>query len=197
TSAIRTSATALRVTLRLTGHLLRDRTLASRACRERRRGRELLPLPAGAGPAASRVRRAAAARLQSRGMSTLPVLLRTVAFSTALVLAACGPDSGAAERETPAETPAATPADTPAAAPVAEIQRISEPEVHHAICGCQLAEVKRCGNYVELAGQHVPLVWPELGVMEYCKQGPKGADIEITGEMKDGKFVAETYRRVE
>lgn len=103
-----------------------------------------------------------------------------------LLLGACGQKSDA--------QPAAP---QPAAPPVAMTQPITTPEVHDAICGCKLQEVRRCGNYVELAGRHVELVWPALGKMEYCKDGEKGARIEITGEMKDKKFVAASYRRVD
>lgn len=103
----------------------------------------------------------------------------------ALLLGACGDEAEVYQPEAP---PPAT---------GAEIQPISTPEVHDAICGCQLADVKRCGNYVELGGRHVEIVWPELGKMEWCKDGEKGARVEITGAMKDGKFVADSYRRVE
>ena len=103
----------------------------------------------------------------------------------ALLLGACEDEP---EVYAPEEPPPAT---------VAEIQPITTAEVHDAICGCQLADVKRCGNYVELGGRHVEIAWPELGKMEWCKDGEKGARVEITGAMKDGKFVADSYRRVE
>lgn len=67
---------------------------------------------------------------------------------------------------------------------------IAAPEKHRAICGHVLPEVGHCGNYVEIEGQWIEVLWPELGVMEWCRQGKKGAEVEIAGAMKDGKFVA-------
>jgi len=76
-------------------------------------------------------------------------------------------------------------------------QAITAPEIHDAICGHVLEDVGHCGNYVKIDGKYVVLEYPSLGVMEYCKAGKKGAKVEITGEMKNGKFVASTYRQVE
>lgn len=70
------------------------------------------------------------------------------------------------------------------------VKEIATPEVHRAICGHVLPEVGHCGNYVDIDGQWVEVLWPELGVMEWCRQGKKGAEVEIAGAMKDGKFVA-------
>jgi hypothetical protein len=70
------------------------------------------------------------------------------------------------------------------------VKEIATPEVHRAICGHVLPEVGHCGNYVDIDGQWVEVLWPELGVMEWCRQGKQGAEVEITGAMKDGKFVA-------
>jgi hypothetical protein len=86
----------------------------------------------------------------------------------------------------------------PAAAPAAAATRtIETAELHDAICGCALPGVGRCGNYVKIDESFVVLEWPELGKMEYCAEGKKGAKIEITGAMKDGRFVAATYERIE
>lgn len=74
---------------------------------------------------------------------------------------------------------------------------IATPHVHDAICGHTLEDVGHCGNYVKIDEKWVEILWPQLGVMEWCKDGKKGARVEITGEMKDGKFVASSYRRVE
>jgi hypothetical protein len=70
------------------------------------------------------------------------------------------------------------------------VKEIATPEVHRAICGHVLPDVGHCGNYVEVEGQWVEVLWPELGVMEWCRRGKQGAEVEITGAMKDGKFVA-------
>ncbi|MEW6071413.1 MAG: hypothetical protein AB1726_02310 [Planctomycetota bacterium] len=100
----------------------------------------------------------------------------------ALLASACG--SGT--------EPAAPPAggDSPAAAAAVELS------LHQARCGCSLAEVGHCGNYVEVGGKYVQLVHPSLGTMEYCNDGETGAQIEVAGELKDGKLVASSYKRV-
>ena len=85
----------------------------------------------------------------------------------------------------------------PAAAPAAATRTIETAEPHDAICGCALPGVGRCGNYVKIDDSFVVLEWPELGKMEYCAEGKKGAKVEITGAMKDGRFVAATYERVD
>lgn len=88
--------------------------------------------------------------------------------------------------------------ETPEAGQASSAPRvIATPEVHDAICGHVLADVGHCGNYVKIDDEYVVLEWPELGKMEYCGRGEKGAKVEITGEMEDGKFVAKTYKLVE
>lgn len=101
------------------------------------------------------------------------------------VLSSCK-EEAAKQPEVPVTPPAAGGAHAIAAA-----------EVHDAICGHVLPDVKHCGNYVKLDDKWVEILWPSFGKMEWCKDGEKGAKIEITGEMKDGKFVAGSYRRVE
>ncbi len=87
--------------------------------------------------------------------------------------------------------------EVPAVTPAAGTHTIAAAEVHDAICGHVLPDVKHCGNFVKLDDKWVEILWPAFGKMEWCKDGEKGAKIEITGEMKDGKFVAGSYRRVE
>ena len=82
-------------------------------------------------------------------------------------------------------------------APTKVTEAIPTAEVHDAMCGHAIEGVGHCGNYVMLDGKYVVLEHPSLGAMEFCEAGKKGAKIEITGAMKDGKFVASTYRRVE
>lgn len=114
-----------------------------------------------------------------------PYVLGALAVLVLVLLAAC------------TEEPAAPEGGTPAAPPQPAALVIETPEVHDAICGCALDHVKRCGNYVKLEDQYVVLEWPELGKMEYCAEGKAGAKVEIAGAMKDGKFVATSYERVE
>lgn len=107
-----------------------------------------------------------------------------VAFALSAFLAAC--------KEEASKSP-----EVPAAPAASGALTIASAEVHDAICGHVLPEVKHCGNYVKLDDKWVEILWPAFGKMEWCKDGEKGARIEITGEMKDGKFVAGSYRRVE
>ena len=106
----------------------------------------------------------------------------------ALVVAFAGCTSDSSDAGTPAGVETA-PANPTAVIPNAE--------VHDAICGHAIAGVGRCGNYVKIDGRYVVLEYPSLGAMEFCEAGTHGAKVEITGEMRDGKFVASTYRRVE
>ncbi|MBL8900577.1 MAG: hypothetical protein JNM84_23300 [Planctomycetes bacterium] len=110
--------------------------------------------------------------------------------SLATLVAACSGDE-----KQPANTPAkpsgmAARSSEPKPEAKALTNEIATPAVHRAICGHALPEVGHCGNFVEIEGQWVEVLWPELGVMEWCRQGKKGAEVEITGAMKDGKFVA-------
>lgn len=121
-----------------------------------------------------------------------------VALALAALLFACTSDEQApAKPQTPSPAPAAnTPANTDAT-PAAGAQAahvISTAEVHDAICGHVLEDVGHCGNYVSIDGKWVEILWPAFGKMEWCSKGKAGAKIEITGEMKDGKFVASSYR---
>lgn len=113
-------------------------------------------------------------------------LFASVLFT--LFVAGCAPEA----KEKPGPAPV-----VPAAAPAATPMVIATAEVHDAICGHVLKEVGHCGNYVKLDGKYIELKYPSLGKMEYCSAGEKGAKVEITGKLTDGKFVADTYRRVE
>ncbi|MBK8979982.1 MAG: hypothetical protein IPM29_29130 [Planctomycetes bacterium] len=118
-----------------------------------------------------------------------------LSVTLAVLLAACGSESG----DAPATPSGGAPAGSPPPAPVAATitTAITTPEVHDAICGHVLEEVGHCGNYVRIDGRYVELVWPELGKMDYCAAGAAGAKVEIAGAMQDGRFVATSYRRVE
>lgn len=130
-------------------------------------------------------------------------ILATCAVLSTLLFAGCGekpqdnqPPSGDPKTGTGAPANQGEGANAPAAQPSATTV-IATPHVHDAICGHTLEEVGHCGNYVKIDDKWVEILWPQLGVMEWCKDGKKGARVEITGEMKEGKFVASSYRRVE
>lgn len=60
---------------------------------------------------------------------------------------------------------------------------------HTVKCGCAVDAVGECGNYVQIEGEFVEITGDVgLGVMEWCQQGEKKAD--VTGTMVDGKFLA-------
>lgn len=69
--------------------------------------------------------------------------------------------------------------------------------VHDVKCGCSIAEVGKCGNYILIDGKYVPMLHPSLGKMEFCAQKDKGAKVETKGDMADGKFVAREWQLVE
>ena len=111
--------------------------------------------------------------------------------------AASAAEPAAPAADAAATAPAANPpanTDAPPAAGAQTAHVISTAEVHDAICGHVLEDVGHCGNYVSIDGKWVEILWPAFGKMEWCSKGKAGAKIEITGEMKDGKFVASSYR---
>ncbi len=60
---------------------------------------------------------------------------------------------------------------------------------HTVKCGCAIEAVGKCGNYVQIEGEFVEITGDVgLGVMEWCQQGEKKAD--VTGTMVEGKFLA-------
>lgn len=130
-----------------------------------------------------------------------PKLLAVLGLA-ALLFACKSDEQTPAKPQTPspapsANTPAANPPANTDATPAAGAQAthvISTAEVHDAICGHVLEDVGHCGNYVSIDGKWVEILWPAFGKMEWCSKGKAGAKIEITGEMKDGKFVASSYR---
>ncbi|MCK5941126.1 MAG: hypothetical protein KAI24_04075 [Planctomycetes bacterium] len=69
--------------------------------------------------------------------------------------------------------------------------------VHDVKCGCSIDSVGKCGNYIMIDGNYVPMIHPKLGKMEWCALKDKGAKVETVGELKDGKFVAVSWKTVE
>jgi hypothetical protein len=121
---------------------------------------------------------------------TFPPLALSLLAACAALAAGCGRDESQPSN-TPSQ-PSAMEARSSEPKPEAKalVKEIATPEVRRAICGHVLPEVGHCSNYVDIDGQWVEVLWPELGVMEWCRQGKKGAEVEIAGAMKDGRFVA-------
>lgn len=82
-------------------------------------------------------------------------------------------------------------------APAKQADPVAKAVVHDVKCGCSIDGVGRCGNYILIDGKYVPMIHASLGKMEWCAQKDKGAKVETIGAMKDGKFVAESWKTVE
>lgn len=68
---------------------------------------------------------------------------------------------------------------------------------YHVKCGCSIEGIGRCGNYIMIDGKYVPMVHSDLGPMQWCGEKDAGAEVEAVGEVKDGKFVAESWKTVQ
>jgi len=94
-------------------------------------------------------------------------------------------------------TPEATPPAAKKSDSAADKASTAGMVVHEVKCGCSIKEIGKCGNYIRIDGKYVPLVHPSLGPMEFCDFKDAGAKIETKGAMKDGKFVAESWKLVQ
>ena len=101
----------------------------------------------------------------------------------------CSEEASAAPGEP--TTPPANQAEEPDATPAATAA------VHHAMCGCSVEGVDKCGNYIEIEGEYVHLENPSLGEMEFCAHKGEGVDVEVVGAMDGDKFVAESWKIVQ
>ena len=122
-------------------------------------------------------------------MSRMTKLL-SMSLLVALLAAACGTD---VNKASPAPDKKETP---PVVSPVSQVVDV-EATVRDAKCGCSIESVGHCGNYVMIEGKYVPLIHASLGKMQFCKQKDAGAKIEVSGAMKDGKYIATNWKLVE
>lgn len=123
---------------------------------------------------------------------TLQTLRSLLVFAPLLLIACTAevteetpPSDGASKAAAPAVDSDAPPA---AAADVA---------VYDVKCGCSIDSVGHCGNFIMIEGNYIPMLHPDLGKMEWCRQKAKGAKVEASGAVKDGKFVATAWKTVE
>jgi hypothetical protein len=125
--------------------------------------------------------------------------LPTVALLSALLFVVGCKESASTGEPVTGEPGMAEPEEEPASAPVHTAQAPVETpaaagHVHNVACGCSLGQT--CGNMIEVDGKYVPLEGDlGLGKMEFC--GKKGLQAEVQGELKDGKFLATSYKLVE
>jgi len=119
-------------------------------------------------------------------------MMRKILFSFVLSLpiafGACTTDEPkeGAKPETPAQ-----------GEPANQEEQAAKAVIHDVKCGCSIDGVGSCGNYIMIDGKYVPMIHASLGKMEWCAQKAKGAKVETVGAMKDGKFVAESWKTVE
>ncbi len=71
---------------------------------------------------------------------------------------------------------------------------------HGVKCGCDIEEVDRCGNYVDIDGMYYEFdkevgEGTKLDAMEWC--GVDGASAEVEGEIKDGIFTATMIKKIQ
>ncbi|MDP6410542.1 MAG: hypothetical protein QGI46_14295 [Planctomycetota bacterium] len=98
-----------------------------------------------------------------------------------LALAACTSERSPAPEET-GDDPQAPAADATSGATAS----VSE---HTVQCGCSIASVGHCGNYIEVAGEYLPIANGDefgLGGMQWCGQGP--VTVQASGEAAEGEF---------
>ncbi|HEB54129.1 MAG TPA: hypothetical protein ENI87_12825 [bacterium] len=108
--------------------------------------------------------------------------------------AACSSETPT-QGDSPGEPQTSQPAST--SQPTLQPKVMGTPAVHDAKCGCSIDGIGHCGNYIRIDGKYVPLLHPTLGKMQFCQFKDKGAKIETIGAIKDGKFVAESWKLVE
>jgi len=119
---------------------------------------------------------------------TLPLLF--AALSLVLLVGCQDHGHGGGDGDHPAH------ADTDAASQ--QVEPAMAAGTHDVRCGCALAEVGHCGNYIEHEGEFVELVLPEandLGKTPFCG----GTDLvaRVEGGLVDGKFVATSFEYTE
>jgi len=74
----------------------------------------------------------------------------------------------------------------------AEVVAVEVHGTHTVRCGCIIKSIGHCGNYVDVAGEPLPLTGDiGLGSMEFCGQGPLQAVVE--GTVVDGAVVAISF----
>ena len=119
--------------------------------------------------------------------------LRSLLVFAPLLLVACAAE--VPEGTTPSkDAPKAAAPDVDSDAPPAAASDVA---VYDVKCGCSIDSVGHCGNFIMIGDNYIPMLHPDLGKMEWCRQKAKGAKVEASGAVKDGKFVATAWKTVE
>jgi hypothetical protein len=108
-------------------------------------------------------------------------------FLVVLLIGACA-GGGGEKAESTQETASAT-ADSAARTPFVPVEMATR----SVACGCVIAGIGSCGNYIEIDEKYVKIANSAdlgLGSMEWC--GKEGVTAESAGEIRDGQFVAAT-----
>jgi len=120
-------------------------------------------------------------------------MIRNLALS---LVAALPLAFGACTSEQPTGQQSPTGQQQPAKPSVAD-RVVAEPTVYDVMCGCSIPGGRKCGNWIKIDGQYIPIEHADLGKMEWCEHRGKGAKVEATGEIKDGKYIAKAWKTVE
>ena len=97
-----------------------------------------------------------------------------------LLAAGCGRSDGT--NVEPAKVPGAT-----------EQLGHGQAHLHELICGCALPEVGKCGEFIKVDEKFVELTGDlNLGHMPFCKK--KDLKAWVDGDVKDGKFIAKSFK---
>ncbi|GEM_PF-1328397 len=67
--------------------------------------------------------------------------------------------------------------------------------VHKVKCGCAIKGIGKCGEFIEIDGRYIPILGDlNLGPMPFCHK--TGLKAKVKGNVKDGKFVFETFHLI-
>ena len=119
--------------------------------------------------------------------------LRSLLVFAPLLLVACKaevPDGAPPSSDAPKAAAPAVDSDAPPAV-------AADMAVYDVKCGCSIDSVGPCGNFIMIEGNYIQMLHPDLGKLEWCRQKAKGAKVEASGAVKDGKFVATAWKTVE
>ena len=93
-------------------------------------------------------------------------------------------------------SPEAETATPKSKSPAGIAKNVAASHVHDVSCGCAIDAVGACGEYISVDGKFVELEGDlGLGEMPFC--GQKDLKAEVTGELKDGKFVFADFKLLE